>query len=234
MKESVLLFSGGMDSLIASRMFPRAIKLYIEVGSAYEEKEIAFINRTPTLANSVIFDRRLRLSDMERQDAIIPARNLFLVAIASFHSSEVILSSVNGDGSTDKDQTFADFCTSLLTHIYSPPHFPAGVITRVSLPLKHMSKPELVKWYVSNDGDVALLQDSVSCYHPHYEQCGTCKACIRKWVALESNGIPTSNWTAHPSLADWAPHISKIVNRTWRCSNEDEATEFVLRRYGVI
>ena len=156
-----------------------------------------------------------------------------MAAIASLYGDEVILASVNGDASTDKDDEFAERLSGLLTHIYAPPHFPSGE-HKILLPMKHRSKVEWVQHYLMTGGSAAMLQRSTSCYHPEHWQCGVCKACIRKWVALEANGVMTTGWRQHPSTFDWAPLFSKIQDRKWRCDAEDAATEYILRKYGVM
>lgn len=226
----VLLFSSGIDSLITSKRFPNAQKLYIDIGSKYAAKEISYIRQH---YDDVIIDRRLTLADMEREDAIVPARNLFLVSIASLYGSRIILNAVNGDGSTDKDGPFSIMLSRLLSHIYSPPHFDGSPVS-VSLPMRDMSKNQWVKWYLDHGHDPAELANAISCYHPEHAHCGLCKACIRKWIALEDNGVILTPWNTHPSEYDWEPHLEAIRNQSWRCVEESRAAARVLRRYGII
>ena len=231
-KRQVLLFSGGMDSMIAAHLHPTALKLYVATGSKYQEKELAYLKSAYT-ENEIKFDFRLNLHDIEREDAIVPARNLFLTVIASLYGDSVILCAVNGDGSTDKDALFASMQTELLQHIFSPPHFTDYKPT-VYLPMREKSKGEWVRWYLENSGSAEKLMSSVSCYHPHHFYCGRCKACIRKWVAQEINGLVGTPWDQHPSGYEWDQFIPKILAREWRCVQEDADTEAVLRRFGVI
>jgi 7-cyano-7-deazaguanine synthase in queuosine biosynthesis len=231
--EFVLLYSGGMDSLIAAMLYPQAEKLYIHSGSQYADKEVSAMHGLG-LADGVTFDNRLFLGDVERDDAIVPARNLLFVTIAALYGNRIILNSVKGDNSSDKDIPFAQKSSDLLSHIFGPPHFNPPQEIEVLLPMKHLSKVEWLKWYLNAGGDPVVMSRSVSCYHPTELYCGQCKACIRKWVAQETNGITSTPWKKHPSTYAWSPHIEKILKRQWRCPEEDQATEALLRQYRVI
>lgn len=232
-KQQVLLYSAGMDSLIASHVFPNALKLYVQSGSRYEAKEIAHIHATHK-PGEVVFDKRLDLSDIERDDAIVPARNLLFATVASLYGNHIVLGAVQGDNSTDKDYEFATRLTGLLGHIYSPPHFPVGLMMKIDLPMKFMSKVGWVKWYAKQGHNLERLLLSVSCYHPTDLYCGRCKPCIRKWIAQEANGLVGTPWKEHPAGYDWKQHIPAIKARTWRCPEEDTAAEQVLHKHNIL
>lgn len=228
----ILLFSGGMDSLIAAHFNPDAMKLYVGTGSKYERKEVSFL-KLGYRPDEITYDFRLHLGDVERDDAIVPARNLFLTAIASLYGDQIMLCAVKGDGSTDKDAQFAEQQTQLLRHIFSPPHF-TGYQPRVMLPMRELSKGEWVQRYIASGGSQERLARSVSCYHPTHFYCGRCKACIRKWVAQEFNGVTGTPWNENPAGYDWGQFIPAIKARRWRCEEEDFQTEYVLSLHGVI
>jgi 7-cyano-7-deazaguanine synthase in queuosine biosynthesis len=52
-----------------------------------------------------------------------------------------------------------------------------------------MTKVELVKAYLDANGDPKVLLDSRSCYGGHEVECGVCRSCVRKYVALKLNGL---------------------------------------------
>lgn len=227
----VLLFSGGMDSLIAAHFHPQALKLYVATGSRYEDKEIAYLSEEYN-PGEITFDRRLNLSDVEREDAIVPARNVFLTTIAALYGSEIILAAVKGDKSTDKDDRFELLQTALLRHVFSPPHF-TDYSPTIHLPMRSRSKGGWVREYLDCSGSREKLARSVSCYHPTERYCGECKACLRKWVAQEFSGVTGTPWVKHPGAYNWYPLMHAIEARKWRCIEEDEQTEAVLRMHGV-
>lgn len=226
-REQVLLYSGGMDSFIAAYATPPAKLLYINTHASYSEKELHYLpDHAP---RAVTIDTRLDLSAQERDDAIVPARNLLLVTLASHYGHEVLLAATAGDQSTDKDRPFADMTSELLSHIYSGKHFPDSRGVVVSLPFKESTKAEMVRWYLDAGYDPVVLCDTVSCYHPTIKHCGRCKACLRKWVALEYNGCDTTAWDKHPREADWDNTLRQIrATQGWRHPREDKQTLAVL------
>jgi hypothetical protein len=82
--KSVLLFSGGMDSLIFNKLLDPDILLYIPSGSIYEQIEtnkIEFMIDSKILEKQkvIIESKTINLSKFERDDYIIPNRNAFLI-----------------------------------------------------------------------------------------------------------------------------------------------------------
>jgi 7-cyano-7-deazaguanine synthase len=229
MGKQVLLYSGGMDSFITAYAFPDARLLYLDTGSRYAGKEIKNLvgvgGRTP------VIDNRLDLSDVERFDLIVPARNLLLVTLASYYGNEILLAATAGDKSTDKDAQFAGLASVLLTHIYASHHFPNHGAVVITLPFKEMSKGQMVGHYLKSGGDPQALASTISCYHPSLLHCGLCKACIRKWVALKVHGIDKLvPWAADPALyPGWLEVTQKIKAGGWRCEQEDQETLWALQ-----
>lgn len=230
MDKQVLLYSGGMDSFIAAHTHPGAALLYIDTGARYAAKEIEALPRVTPKHRPVHVDRRLSLADVERDDLIVPARNLLLVTIATYHGNDILLAATAGDKSTDKDQVFADKASDLLTHIYNSHHFEGFGQVRVQLPYKEASKGQMVAEYLRTEGDPQTLANTMSCYHPVLEHCGQCKACIRKWVALKRHGIHALvPWVTDPAnYTGWDDIVDKILNGGWRCQAEDEETLWAL------
>lgn len=232
MGQQVLLYSGGMDSFIAAHAYPGARLLYIDTGARYAAKELAHLPKVTPKHRPVVIDKRLNLADVERDDLIVPARNLLLVTIATYYGNDIMLAATAGDKSTDKDQVFADKAAELLTHIYDSHHFKQGHDSPVTvrLPYKEASKGQMVAEYLRQEGDPQALADTMSCYHPTLHHCGVCKACIRKWVALKRHGIHALvPWATDPmSYKGWDEIVDKILNGGWRCKAEDEETLWAL------
>ena len=92
--KSVLLFSGGMDSVMFDLLLKPDILLYAPTGSNYESIETVKIKE---LADKGIIDGdkliimydTLDLRAFERDDLIVPNRNAYLVLLAS-HFGETI------------------------------------------------------------------------------------------------------------------------------------------------
>ena len=231
MRNPVLLYSGGLDSVIMAALVPEAILLYIDSGAGYTTKEL---DRSAPRELIIVRDV-INLARYELPSAIVPARNLYLVAIAANYGDTILLGSTAGDNSTDKDDAFADMAGALLSHIYDCNHFNREIPITVRLPGKKMSKGELVRQYLSEGNDPKVLLEAVSCYDSDTDgHCGQCKACIRKWAALASNNINDDAYDNHPLNYDWQPIIDTIRSEAgWRCADEDRYTMALLVREGI-
>lgn len=229
MEPQVILYSGGMDSLILGRMFPSALKLYVDTRSAYSKKELEFLPTDVLRAPSM-----LNLSHIERPDSIVPSRNAYLSLVAANYGDEIMLGATAGDASTDKDEKWAGMMTELLRYMYSSKHFTPREI-KVSLPIKDKTKAELVRWYVSDGHCIDTLVHSVSCYSSEHKHCGVCKSCTRKWLALEAEGISCDEiWHTHPRHANWDAVIAALSSGKWRSPVEDDYAKAVLRINGFL
>ncbi len=233
MKE-VLLYSGGMDSYVMAHMIPEAKLLYINSGAKYSEEELKRVHHLAPREVTVV-QGAVDLSRWERSDAIVPARNLFLVAIASFYGDRVYLGSTSGDNSTDKDDRFCYLSSDLLSHIYDCDHFDRLPV-EVEAPYKQWSKKDLAVWLKAQYPQaVDGMKNTLSCYEPlaYGGHCGQCKACIRKWAALQAAGIDWWPEGNNPMLLNWKPIVEKIKGPGWRSPAEDGYTMGVLQRFGV-
>ena len=119
----ILLFSGGMDSVIFDHLIQPDILLYLPTGSKYEDietKKLLDLTSKGYVDGSklVMLPDVLNLSQFERDDAIVPNRNAFLLLFASLYGETLILGSVQGDRSYDKDEIFYEKMEALLNHMW--------------------------------------------------------------------------------------------------------------------
>lgn len=189
---SVLLYSGGLDSYCLAALEQPDVLLSMDTGTAYGAVEQAVMKTPPGLEDRLI-TARLPLAQWERpSDLILPGRNAYLVLSAAQYGDTIMLAATAGDRVKDKDEPFRDYMNALLRHIYSPQWWlPEGRPVELVLPLKHLTKRQIVARYVAAGHDPALLAtDTFSCYDPEgFRCCGWCKPCRRKWVALVINGV---------------------------------------------
>jgi len=180
----VLLYSGGMDSWLINKLWNPEIKLYIDSGSSYAKEEI---KRLPKNVEVV----KLDLSPWEREDKIIPLRNLYFISVAANYGDEICLGATAGDRVLDKSYGFASKAGDLLTYLYQEQHWTEKREITVNLDYKQYSKTDLVFLYKAAGGDLEQAWDeSFSCYHPTQEgkECWECKPCYRKFIAFWRNG----------------------------------------------
>ena len=247
-QKHVILYSGGMDSFILGQMFPDAMKLYINIHSRYSRKEMAH------LPDDVIINSgALNLREFEREDAIIPCRNMLLALIAAQYGNVIMLGATAGDQSRDKDTRFAYLASGLLNYMLSGPHFRGENLRDdpgIVLPIKGYDKTQLVAEYLRiwkkrhgsdsswRDRAEQYLLDTVSCYDPTHTHCGHCKSCVRKWVALEMNNIeqPDGYWHQHPTTwGGWGAVMHQIQHSVvgWRTDSEDHSTRVCLEKHSI-
>lgn len=182
----VLLFSGGLDSYALRHLYRPDVSLYINLGTDYAKVEMAKLDHRTTVVDFP------GLLPFERPDRIIPLRNLFLVAIAAQYGNEIAMAATAGDRVRDKTPEFAARASSLLGYLMGDYWAETERQYQVVLPVKHLTKRQLIQVYVQDGGDPEeLAARSFSCYRPTRElrACGECKPCYRKWVAFRLNGI---------------------------------------------
>lgn len=185
-KKKVLLYSGGMDSLLANFFWEPDIRLYCGIGHRYESVERHAMQK---IGLPWIEDTRLSLSDKERQDAIIPLRNLFFISIASFYGDSIALGVLSGEVNGDKSIIFKDQLQAILNKCYESSYWSEGRLIEVVYPIAEYTKAQAIKKYILFGGDVSLLLQTVSCYSGMDIHCGVCSNCLKRYIALSLNGI---------------------------------------------
>ena len=193
--KKVLLYSGGMDSWLISHIWKPDMKVYVNMHTRYSEEEL---KRIANESDVVVID--FPLGQWERDDAIIPLRNLYLVmAICNITGSEdvdICLGATAGDRVLDKSPKFTEMATELLNYLYQPQHWiPEGKKVNVNIDFKGMTKTQLIKQFIALGGDInEAFNRSFSCYNPvDGHECWQCKPCFRKFVSFALCGMKFSN-----------------------------------------
>lgn len=231
--KTVLLFSGGMDSLLIDHILNPDILLNIPIKSAYEGEEGDCITELAMKGhidgNKLKFlDDVLNLSQFERDDAIVPNRNAFLILLASMFGETIYLGSVSGDRSFDKDVPFYGKIQDLLNHMWQEQHWTEERLFNISSPFKDRTKTDLVKEFLEKDGNPEILFDSYSCYTGEKQHCGQCKPCFRKAIALINNNIdvPDNYFKDNPIGAPWLPSLMPAIEAgTYRGAEDKDIVD---------
>lgn len=183
---SVLLYSGGLDSFLAAKMIEPDVLLYGAIGHKYQKNELSMIAKSGV---KVTVDSRLILGDLELPNAIIPLRNLYLIAMASHYGTTIALGALKGEVNPDKSETFRAQTETLLNTCYGESYWSAGDQIRVTYPLASMTKVQLLQNFEAGGGDVdEALRLTRSCYEAEELACGHCSACIKRYIATEHVG----------------------------------------------
>lgn len=230
--KKVLLYSGGLDCFLIYKIFLEdsgdTDLLYIRHNNSYQDAEL-FSVRFNTYVNngSVIIDESLDLSKFEKEDKIIDNRNLlFCIIAANYGYDEIYIGSVLGDNSRDQNEPFFSDTSKLLTNLNKRE-------IKITPLAKDLTKSNLIRMYLKLGGSVKYILDSYSCYSGHDTPCGLCKPCVRKWVALETNNIDTSEYFKNNPLQSeyfQEPNLTVIKNLQWRGFQEDSEILDILRK----
>lgn len=181
--DSVLLFSGGVDSFIAYHFLDKPQTVYFDLKTPYSDKEKAVITK---LIPSTIIDNSLDLGNRQvGEKAYIPFRNLYLAMLATKYSDEIIIVGIKGDQVSDKNEKIFQEFSDLLSKMEDRN-------IKVHSPFWNTTKEEIVNLFLSSYGSEEDLLKTISCYSSDITDdnyCGKCPSCFRKWVAFRSNGI---------------------------------------------
>lgn len=191
---TVLLYSGGLDSFIAAALLKPDVLLNVALGGKYGQVETARIGVPEGAPNLTMVQLPLEAWE-DPETLILPGRNAILALIAANYGDRIWLGATAGDRTRDKDPEFARLMTAMMQHIYGDQWWlPGGRDVRVELPIKDKTKRQLVAEYLEEGLNVhTLVRATFSCYAPSFNgaECRKCKPCIRKWVALTANMVPT-------------------------------------------
>lgn len=189
--KKVLLYSGGMDSWLIDKIWKPDIKVYVNMHTRYSDEEIKKIKER----NEPVLIVDFPLGQWERDDAIIPLRNLYLVMvmcnITGSEDVDICLGATAGDRVLDKSPEFVDKANDLLNYLYQPQHWiPQGKKVRINIDFKSKTKTQLIKEFVEAGGNIdEAFKRSFSCYNPQGDkECWQCKPCFRKYVSFKLNG----------------------------------------------
>jgi 7-cyano-7-deazaguanine synthase in queuosine biosynthesis len=192
MNKKILLFSGGLDSFITYKLFNPDLCLYVNINTDESTKEKGIVKDLVDKDKLII--RNFSLVEYELSNKIIPLRNAFFTLLGFEYGNEVMLSATAGDTTPDKDETFSWLISNLVSYIFkdpakNPSWWNNEMQMKLILPVRQYSKTELVSKYLSMGFSKEDLLKSRSCYSGEDEECGVCRSCFRKWVALVNNEI---------------------------------------------
>ena len=99
----VMLYSGGMDSWLISRLWKPDVKLYINIDGDYSKEEIKKLPKDVKIVDFPL------LGKFELPNKFVPLRNLYFLMIASHFGNKVCLGAMAGDwGNNDKKYNFRE------------------------------------------------------------------------------------------------------------------------------
>lgn len=179
--KTVVMVSGGIDSFLASSLFPDSKHVYVNYGQKYDPMERSAARKMyPGLIEIDISG----LPDTG-DDYYVPARNLMLATIGLRFGDEVCFAGVMDEQCPDKNpQAFLDMSKILSQHSKRE--------IRIFSPFWRLTKAEAVREYLLKGHNPNDLLRTVSCYEGTGESCNACEACFRRFICLKVNGLDTT------------------------------------------
>jgi len=206
---TVLLLTGGLDSTIAyyrllEEGYENVLPVYVDFGQPYAKKELKALDALNL--PYFYFKDAIPVWYDGPWEHIIPARNLYFLALASemlVDGGEVWISSVAGETPNyggDKSLAFYTQFEELVANTTDK-----TIIVRC---MNEYTKSGWVKWFLekalldnlSREEKIYILKTTVSCFTGHgHLNCGKCRACLRKWISLARNDIACEEiFEVHP------------------------------------
>ena len=239
-KELVIMFSGGLDSLIsywfavASRRFDTITCVHVQFGQEYSKKEYESITQVgPWFPKVEIIkiDGLMQIIARRLSNQIIPSRNVMLSVIGSMIADTVWLGVLDGEQlgkEHDKSDRFFEDTQSLLsfTNEFFQP------TTTIETPFRHMSKGETIKWALEYGIPQEVMFQTTSCYHPTEPKCGVCLTCCKRALAFMENNIQEPGYSKDPFTSDYFRELCKEIpkaleNKDFSRFTEKRARQFV-------
>lgn len=200
---TVLLLSGGLDSLAAWRLLglPRAI--HFTLGTRAADREVDAIHAAEVAFGAAAEVRPLPLGHAEMPNGYLPLRNPLLVLAAAQLDPDVIVGQV-AEWAPDKSARFWWRLSRLATTAVRGSH--QGVSGRVTVraPMRLSTKGQLLRRYAARFGDQearALCAFTWSCYGDGGQHCGACSGCAQRYAAeVWAFGAPETAMARVPDL----------------------------------
>lgn len=173
---TVKLVSGGIDSYIMSQQYD-GINVYINFGQTYASYEINALKKL-----QVDFDIIKIESKFQEKDIYISNRNLMFASIVTltYEPDIIMMAGLKDDNCKDKSpEAFVEMSNIISKYANKP--------VKIISPYFNKSKGDIIQEFTQKE----KLLDTFSCYNPKEDgtHCGNCPACLRKAIALETNGI---------------------------------------------
>lgn len=175
--KAIKLVSGGVDSYIMSQTI-EGQNVFIDIGQPYAHEEEKALEDL-----GVEFDViRVKAPTTFSGDMYIPNRNLTLASLICmyFIPDRIYLAGVKDDICLDEGKEEYGLMSNLLSRY-------ATKQVQIISPFWDKTKGQIVAEFKNKQA----LKKTFSCYAPIRggKPCGNCPACLRRTIALESNGI---------------------------------------------
>jgi 7-cyano-7-deazaguanine synthase len=187
-KEVAVLVTGGLDSTAlyywALKKYKKVRAFYIDIGSPYAKKEIEALHNLG-MPVSIRIDEGFIGYEKEYWKHIIPARNLYFLSLVAeeMKGGTILFGATNGEmpiRGGDKSKRFIQLINKEFAKLPYP--------IKVEVPFADWTKGMIVAWMKKNKL-IRQLGQTISCFSGEKGPCGACQSCLRKSMALITNGL---------------------------------------------
>ncbi|MFO8078870.1 MAG: 7-cyano-7-deazaguanine synthase QueC [Armatimonadota bacterium] len=219
---SVVLLSGGLDSLVAAwaareqhpprlaltfdygqRAAPREIEAALciaaEMGVDHRLVKLPWMSR---LMPDALGDPKSDLADADDSSVWVPARNAVFISIAAAHAEALDCDTIICGFNAEEAATFPDNSPEFVRRCNEMLELGTQNHPTVISPTLDLTKPEIAALGVEI---AAPLHLSWSCYAAGEEHCWKCPSCRRLRAALENAGLLDA-WAEQRDAADGSSH----------------------------
>lgn len=202
---SVLLLSGGLDSLVASwaarlehppelaitfdygqRSAPREIEAALQIAARLNVRHrLIKLPWLCSLAPSDLTDRARDLSEASDPTVWVPARNAVFISIAAAHAEALDCDSIVCGFNAEEAATFPDNSPEFVARANAMLELATTNAPKVLSPTLNLSKREIVSLGIEIEAPLHLAW---SCYGAGPEHCWACPSCRRLRAALQETG----------------------------------------------
>jgi 7-cyano-7-deazaguanine synthase in queuosine biosynthesis len=174
-KDKVLLFSGGMNSVIAYFYLEKSNLLHFKTDNNQNETNAAVKIATKLIGSTIDITYTCIANDY--------TKDIVFLSYAAKFANNIYLTSPRGEDKTPtRCGSFFKTMSAILSDCYQ-------IRKNCDPVFKHMTKIDMVAWYLREKHDPQLLLDSYSCLAGEEKPCSTCIECLRKFIALDSNKV---------------------------------------------
>lgn len=225
--DNICLTSGGADSTIAWYYANKPRGIYIDIGQAYAKKEQEAL-KSLEIPYTYIDMRGCHLADKPWKH-IIPGRNyLFLCVAAEMvkDNGTIWFAMTDGEGANsgrgDKSLEFV--------YLFQDWYKACTGRTIIIQTMVDKTKVGWLVWMTTHYNLDIIRHYTVTCFNAEFGQCGTCQACLRKFLSFISIGLDISgDFHQHP-LIGAAEYVRKYEENLTIALDKHDFTHYSHQR----